>query len=541
MKHTKRGLLASVGALATAAALAMSGAVAANAAPGKMPDKSDITITKLSVPPTGPGAAANGVASGSAGGPTIPAEAEPIRDVKFEAYAVPITTTNTPSVTLTPGTNEWQQRISSIGLAEAAGLIGTTPVAGNPFALTDVNGVTVWKDAPWGLYLIREVSAPEGVTKAGDFLVAVPLTNPVNHSEWLNNIHVYPKNAKVGATKTVVNADALTVGEDATWTISADIPRNPNPAGTPAFLAPDAFEIHDTLQDDELVLSTTTPIVVTAGATTLTLGDDYTVTPDTSVTGETTHKVIFTPDGRAALATAVNASSAAKVTVTLVTTVKKAADIANTGKVFPNQQAITAGTPLTTDPVNAKYGSYQIVKKSTDSSADLSGAEFKVYPSKADAEAGTNALAPLDDAGAAHSTWTTNAAGNVTIQGLRFSGFADGAPQSKYVDNGDTCANYATGGVNCAPNPKYQTYWLVETKALAGHQLLAAPVEITIDAASATQTSQEIVNQKNAGGFVLPLTGGMGTTLFTVFGIAILAIVLFVVVRRRRNEDAHAE
>ena len=511
--HKRRGILASLGAIATATALALSGAAAAQAAPVQpAPASSTVTITKLSQPDT-----LQSPATGEA--LALPSGATPIAGVVFEYYLVDDTAAGD---TNDIGTNAGQQ-------AAATWTAATAPIqatATGEFDPTTALGETT-ETLPRGLYVVKEISAPAGVTPAADFLLAVPLTNPTDLDEWLNTIYVYPKNAQTAATKTVDQTGSLIVGSDVTWTIETDIPRNPNPAGTPDFVAPDAFEIHDSLTDDELVLSATalTPLTVTAGGTPLVEGalEDYTVTADTSVAGTTTYKIIFTSVGRAALATAVNADPDAVVTVDLVTTVKQASVIGNVATVYPSQASISdpvAYPPLVTDTVEVKYGSYQIVKKSTDVAVtDLSGAEFRVYETEADALlANANYLEPVDNAGDVQNLWTTDASGNVTIEGLRYTAFYNGA----VVASGDT---------------GFQTYWLVETKALDGHQLLAEPIEITIDGDSVTQTTQEIVNQSTSGAFVLPLTGGTGTLLLTLGGIAILATVL-IVARRRRSAMA---
>lgn len=533
--HTKkRGLLASLGAMATAAALALGGA-AATAAPLPMPEASGLVITKLEQPATA-GSAADGTPQDIAGHAAIPG-------VTFEAYEV--------SVAGTKGTTAWQQNVAGTTLSTAQAAVGATPTAVRT-GTTDGNGIVRWQtgaagnqgdDLPWGLYLIRETGTPADVVAAGDFLVAVPLTDPEDLDGWLEDIFVYPKNAKVDATKSVENAADLVVGNTVTWTIDTAIPQVRANDGA-AYIATDAFEIHDTLQDDELALDETAPatgITVTAPAG-LAKGvqagpqQDYYVVADTA-SGATTYRIVFTADGRAKLADALNNGTGDRVTVTVDTTVLQAAVIDNAANVYPNQKSITDGTPLTTDEVEVKYGAYQLNKKSSDGTVtDLSGAQFKVYASQADAEADNNALEP-DTAGHTDGVWTTSANGTVSISGLRYSDFADGVAQTKFVDSAGTCADYANGGANCAPNSKYQTYWLVEVTALDGHQLLSEPIEFVVNDSSATQTSQEIVNQKNRNGFVLPLTGGMGTAFLTIGGLVLLAVVL-VVARRRRAVEA---
>src|SRR5699024_2943254 len=129
---------------------------------------------------------------------------------------------------------------------------------------TDSNGQINWPDVNSGLYVVTEASTPSGVIPADDFFVSVPLTDPAG-SGWLDTIYVYPKNAHINnpedpndpnnpnaATKTVSNADALTVGQDATWTISSPIPRLATTPGD--FQATDQFVIQDTFTDEQLLV-----------------------------------------------------------------------------------------------------------------------------------------------------------------------------------------------------------------------------------------------------------------------------------------------
>lgn len=529
----RRGILAGATAVIATVALALGGGGAALAASQPVPTTSNVVITKLAqVSPLG--SPANGTQITDLSGYTT------INGVVFSAFLVPGTGAGGSNDIRT---NAGQQFAAGQTVATANTAIGSAAHAYT--GTTAGSGTVTWNNVPSGLYVVREISAPAGVTPAGDFLLAVPLTDPTSKTDWLSTIYVYPKNAQVGATKTVDNAGDLKVGDTVTWTISTDIPKVANPATTgptDQFQAPDAFQIVDTLTDAELALAgaTTAAIRVTAGATALVEGTDYSVTPSATA-GNTSYTIVFNATGRGELAAAVNASPTAKVTVQLDTVVESAAVIDNVASVYPNQKSITDGTPLTTNAVEAKYGSYRIVKDSSDTAVtDLSGAVFRVYASEADARAGNaNYLAPLDNAGTAHDSWTTDAAGNATISGLRYTAWADGVAQTKYINSGGTCADTTAGGANCVLNTKYQSYWLVEVTALAGHQLLAEPVEIVIGDGSGAQSAQVIVNQTNGGGFVLPLTGGTGTLWLTIGGLVLLAFVLlFVVVRRRREHAA---
>ena len=87
------------------------------------------------------------------------------------------------------------------------------------------------------------------------------------------------------------------------------------------------------------------------------------------------------------------------------------------------------------------------------------------------------------------------------------------------------------------------TYYLLETEAPAGYNLLDAPVPVTVNGTNATAdnlsaltVTQEVANNT---GTLLPSTGGMGTTIFYVLGsiLAVGAIVLLVTKKRMSASD----
>lgn len=80
------------------------------------------------------------------------------------------------------------------------------------------------------------------------------------------------------------------------------------------------------------------------------------------------------------------------------------------------------------------------------------------------------------------------------------------------------------------------TYYLKETKAPEGYNLLASPIPVTVAASTGNITvnqqpiSDKIVPVENKTGFELPSAGGIGTTAFTVAGCALMvgAAVMFI-------------
>lgn len=60
---------------------------------------------------------------------------------------------------------------------------------------TDADGIAKFSNLELGLYVVVETDTPDKVTSpVKPFLVSVPMTKASNPSEWLYDIHVYPKN-----------------------------------------------------------------------------------------------------------------------------------------------------------------------------------------------------------------------------------------------------------------------------------------------------------------------------------------------------------
>ena len=86
------------------------------------------------------------------------------------------------------------------------------------------------------------------------------------------------------------------------------------------------------------------------------------------------------------------------------------------------------------------------------------------------------------------------------------------------------------------------TYYLEETAAPAGYNLLDKPVSATVNGANATTAdlSSLTVTEKvaNNTGSLLPSTGGMGTTIFYVIGsILVIGAVILLVTRKRMSRE----
>lgn len=96
------------------------------------------------------------------------------------------------------------------------------------------------------------------------------------------------------------------------------------------------------------------------------------------------------------------------------------------------------------------------------------------------------------------------------------------------------------------------TYYLYETKAPEGYNLLKEPVKVEITAeygtdgstctetvkVNGTETSSLTVDVVNNAGAELPSTGGMGTTIFYIVGgVLVVAAVVLLVTKKRMNAE----
>lgn len=376
-----------------------------------------------------------------------------------------------------------------------------TPVGGEQ--LTDAAGEITLSGLDLGLYYVVETSPLAGSTGVAPFLVTVPLTDPADDDNWLYDVHVYPKNALTEVDKTVEDSEDIKIGDEIEFTITADIPN---------VTVIDGYKIVDDL---DAKLDYVGATVELSDGTVLVEGVDYTITPAAATTGGPVVEIVLTQAGRDVL----EANTDLQVVVVLTTTVNAVGEIVNTAVLYPNAgsfdiQPGEPGGPTVTPEVITKWGDLTI-EKVDEAGAPLTGAVFSVYPTEQDAIDGTNAIV-LDGA----TEFTVAADGTVTISGLRYSDWADGAAVAPGEDG-------------------YQTYWLAEIVAPDGYELLAAPIEFTITAATtAAGVDLEVVNVPSNAGFELPNTGGAGTTLFWLGGGMLLAGAVFLAVYSRRK--AHA-
>lgn len=280
-------------------------------------------------------------------------------------------------------------------------------------------------------------------------------------------------------------------GETVPYTITTSAPADINSYKT--------YTITDTL-DTQLSFTTGT-VVVKNGETTLAAGTDYTLTEPAEGNAYTL-TVALTATGIGRLAP--NSS----VTVDFGATIK---DTATVNTAIPNKAKISwknandrTGEPEST-PVYVATLELKTVKVDSKDKSKLAGAEFKLE---------LNGIA------------------------LKFTKTADG--EYKVAPNGtDTLTSGAEGKLNIS-GLKAANYTLTETKAPQGYQLLVESLPMVVNensnaAVTVNADSTDIRMIKNVKQPDLPLTGGMGTILFSVAGIALIGGAAFFFIRSRKT------
>ncbi|MCH5296726.1 MAG: SpaH/EbpB family LPXTG-anchored major pilin [Ruminococcus sp.] len=291
-----------------------------------------------------------------------------------------------------------------------------------------------------------------------------------------NFAYTMDNSATPTVTKTA-DADTQTIGKDVVWTITPSIPSD--------IATYKKYEITDTIAN-ELDFAGESAVQV-IGLT----SDQYTLT----VNGKSI-KIAVNEAGRKALA-AVGASLTIKITTQINANAVVDKDIENSATLSFENQYGTTGEPSSSDTVKTGAALFKKVDASTN--AGLAGAEFE-----------------LQDAN-----------GNK----INVSSTGDG----EYVVNPSANSYVVTSGTNGKIYIKglaYGSYKLVEVKAPAGYQLITAPFEFTVGANTATTE----VTIKNVPQPQLPITGGMGTMLFTVAGLALIGGGAFFFFRSRKSK-----
>ena len=359
-------------------------------------------------------------------------------------------------------------------------------------------------------------------------------------------------NEKPSLEKSVENANGsydndtdASVGDTVTWKVEASVPSNVNELKT--------YKLTDKMSD-ALTWENKAKAnleITTNNSTTLEASTDYTLTvPEDNTTGGT-WTIEFTEAGKTKLAT----SNVKVITVTFNTKLNENAIIGSEGNLNDAELDYSNAIYPTEDPDNPNKGNTPGEDKIKDQAIVYS---FQMNIEKVDGKDSTIKLQ-----GVTFDLYSyTGAKTNPTEADLKGS---DGTLVEQNLTT-DVDGKIQKSGL------KNGTYYLVETKTVKTkdgkqYNLLKEPVKVEIKVDYVTKTETTItkdvngnvadtttvstktftggdtgsdgtftVTVKNYTGFDLPITGGMGTVLFSIAGFALMAGAAFVLLKGRRKD-----
>jgi len=538
-QRRRRGTVA-LAAVAAGALAALGAALPASADSPILPSGTtgNLHIIKHIEPDT-PGAPADGTTASAPSTGVLPGATFEIWKVKESGTAIDL------------GTNAGWQKAAALAVDLGTDLDSTTDYATAAAAITaananytveaegsgvsdttDVNGEALFSSLSLGLYLVVETDLPP-LADGGiaPFLVTVPITDPSSADHWLTDVYVYPKNHIITSDKTV---DDATVTVDS-GPVDGGVGDGSDNSGTPityTVTVPIPDHVSSFVFTDDLPAQLGP---ITASDISVTVDGDP-LPADTPTTGAgyawTGGNNIVLTFGATGIAAANAADAGDEIVVTITSTVETAGEFQNTADgLFNDGQADE--TDLPSNGVTSKWGKVTLHKWWNDGdpsvttysdtdAAPITGAEFQLYFSSADAQAGTN---PYEEGGTP-VTFTTDGTGAFDVL-LRYNEYEDGA---------------------AAVTPA--TYYFVETKAGTDgtntFELLTAPIALTVGDGTEVNSAGKDLDVQNVptlAGFTLPLTGGFGTAIFSIIGGGLIAltVILLVVfgIRRRKEREQH--
>lgn len=322
----------------------------------------------------------------------------------------------------------------------------------------------------------------------------------------IDDVTFIAKHKEVSVDK-AADKTSVTKGEKVTYTITAEIPTYATGAVDKSFYVSD-------LLPDGLTIDTNSIKVQIDGTDVATAA--YAL--DTTATAEYTFKLSVSTAQYAANWSA-NGGKALVITYTATlndddTTAVNDKETNTVTFDYSNYPYVGNSHKQKTDTVDVTTFAIKIDKFVKDQEANkLAGAKFDLYRTATQAEinAGKSSEIP-----------------HTSIQGIKL--------ESDKVTDADgvaTFEKYEANGTN-------YDYYLVETQAPSGYNILDNAVQVNFtDTEVGATAGVYTVKVSNSSGIQLPITGGTGTVIFTIIGIALMvgAVVLFVVSRKKAKES----
>ncbi len=454
--------------------------------------------------------------------------------------------------------NEDATKVDTSGLGE-----GTTQT-------TNAQGEAVFSNLQLGVYLVKETKGDPHTTHFTDpFFVSIPMTNPQGDG-WIYNVHVYPKNALVrgdvtlnkvdekneplaGATFGLFSSDGTqleTVTTDSTGIVKfTDLP-----AGS--------YYLKEITSPAGYTLSTVTyPFTITA--TNWHAKFDTNAVNYLELTSDDLTKAYTGYEGALDIHWKVTANIPGDIELykTFKLTDNVPDGLADAGNIVVKvgDKTLTAPQDFTlTNPSDDQSNDFTIDFTNKDALKGHDSVEITfttAITDKATVGQVTNSVTlTYQSETGEESKLTAQDTANIygiTIDKVNLKGDKlDGADFSLYYGNDEETAlksepvytGTTVNGILTFQGLNPGTYWLVETKAPDNYQKMAKPFKVVIkekDPKNEPGYAEE-VTILNTANVSLPITGGIGTLIFTFSGIALMGAAVLLYIRSRRKSSAQA-
>ena len=406
---------------------------------------------------------------------------------------------------------------------------------------------------PDGVYVVKEREHVAIEKPVDPFYIMLPATND-DGDGWVYEITVEPKNTvesapeiKKDVNEIENNSDTVNAGEEFTWIVRGDVPSDIKDAKS--YVITDTLDYRLTYAENLVVKvepetaeadnSTETENVLIEGTDYALTVTDKDISDDTAATKEIV--VSLTASGMRKVAKIVGDNSEDyEVRVYFNTIVDEDASM---GTNIPNQATLNYTNSVNFDfevdsdipeVYTCGINIYKYDVKNTEKA--LQGAEFMVARKAtaaeiADQNVKTSAL--VTGSGTIEEVVYVKFYNNAELSGDRVNTVVTGEDGKAVIYGLEEV--FETVTVDGVETTQTASYYLVETKAPSGYNLLSYPVTVKLDRDSHLEANRVEVANSNA--FTLPTTGGVGTTIFTVSGMSIVAVAVFLMIRNRRKED----
>ncbi len=408
-------------------------------------------------------------------------QSDTYKDLTVEQY------TQYTGGSLTSGSTNVQSELDALASAYAGYIKTHSSVTATPLSTSGTTATL--SNADSGSYLVLPTSTSR--------VYAVMVGNlglTAESGEWVSkDVNIVAKVNDASISKTVGDGtkteDTYSFGDEITYQISGNVPRYPANATNKK------YTVKDTMSDG-LTFKGITSVAIKDGETSLTVASDGKVTDATG-----NQVAVITVDGQSIeFDFNVDYINSTTITISYTATLNENATLGLAGNkngaslVYSNDPYGT-GTNETDTPSETVVRTYgiSILKFETGkTSVTLAGAKFEVY---SNSNLSGDSLV---------GTITTESDGTGTLEGI-----------------------------------KAGTYYLKEIEAPAGYSLKEDAIEVTVnDTEDEGDTGIVKVNIDNKKVGSLPITGGMGTIIFTVSGaILMLGAIWFIFVYRKKNSN----